>query len=85
MRKLSFILALAILLAAGVLGLMSTPSGAQGIVTTYTYPAPPLDPLEHPWVGPNTPWVYYHGDWFLKWGTLLLFRPHPRLGSIFRL
>jgi hypothetical protein len=24
----------------------------------------PQDPYASPWVGPNTPWVFYQGDWF---------------------
>jgi hypothetical protein len=62
MRKLSFILVLAILLAGGAVTAMSAPSYAQG----YNYPPPPPDPYATPWVGPNTPWVYYNGDWFLN-------------------
>jgi hypothetical protein len=79
MKKLGLILALAILLAGGMLGVMSISSGAQErVVTTYQYPPPPLNPLEHPWVGPKSPWVYYHGDWFLK-GELYYYYG-PKLG-----
>jgi len=62
MKKLSCILALAILLAGGALGAISAPAYAQ----VYTYPAPPPNPYATPWVGPNTPWVNYNGDWFLN-------------------
>jgi hypothetical protein len=62
MKKLSLVLALAILLAGGAVIAMSAPSHAQG----YYYPPPPQNPYATPWVGPNTPWVYYNGDWFLN-------------------
>jgi hypothetical protein len=68
MKKLTFILVLAILLGGGALGAMSTPSQAQG----YAYPPPPQNPYANPWVGPNTPWVHYNGDWFLN-GILYYF------------
>jgi hypothetical protein len=40
----------------------SAPANAQ----VFNYPAPPANPYANPWVGPNTPWVYYNGDWFLN-------------------
>ena len=58
----------AILLAGGAVAVMSTPSYAQD----YEYPPPPPDPYASPWVGPDTPWVYYNGDWFLN-GILYYF------------
>jgi hypothetical protein len=30
------------------------------------YAPPPQNIYATPWVGPNTPWVYYRGDWFLN-------------------
>ena len=30
------------------------------------YPPPPQNPYANPWVGANTPWTYYQGDWFLN-------------------
>ena len=68
MKKLIFILVLAILLGGGAVTAMSAPSYAQG----YNYPPPPQDIYATPWVGPNTPWVYYNGDWFLN-GILYYF------------
>jgi hypothetical protein len=65
MRKLTQAVALAILLAGGA---VSAPANAQGYAS-YNYPPPPPNPYAIPWVGPNTPWVYYNGDWFLN-GTL---------------
>src|SRR5665648_1088220 len=62
MKRLSFIFALVILLAGGAIGAMSAPSYAQG----YNYPPPPQNPNAAPWVGSNTPWTFYQGDWFLK-------------------
>ena len=68
MKKIAFILMIAISLAGGAVAAMSSPSYAQA----YEYPAPPPDPYESPWVGPDTPWVYYNGDWFLN-GILYYF------------
>jgi len=68
MKKLSFVLVLAILLAGGTVAAMSAPSYAQ----VYEYPPPLADPYAQPWVGSNTPWVYYNGDWFLN-GILYYF------------
>jgi len=62
MKKLTFILVLAVLLGGSALAAMSTPSYAQA----YQYPSRPGDPYARPWVGPDTPWVYYNGDWFLN-------------------
>ncbi len=60
MKKLGIIFALTILLAGGAIGTMSTFSHAQ------VYAPPPPRPLLTPWVGNNTPWVFYKGDWFLN-------------------
>ena len=65
MKRLSVIFALVILLAGGAIGAMSAPSHAQGD-GGYNYPPPPQNPDATPWVGSNTPWTYYQGDWFLK-------------------
>jgi len=64
MKRLSVIFALAILLAGGAIGVMSAPSYAQ--MYGYNYPPPPQNPYATPWVGSNTPWVFYQGDWFLN-------------------
>src|SRR5512140_3426486 len=32
----------------------------------YNYPPPPQNIYATPWVGANTPWVFYQGDWFLN-------------------
>ena len=74
MKKVAFILMLAILLAGGAVTAMSAPSYAQG----YNYPPPPQDIYATPWVGPNTPWVYYNGDWFLN--CILYYFFGPRYG-----
>jgi hypothetical protein len=37
----------------------------QGYGGNY-YAPPPQNPYATPWVGPNTPWVFYQGDWFLN-------------------
>ncbi|MGA2227617.1 MAG: hypothetical protein ABSH41_24545 [Syntrophobacteraceae bacterium] len=68
MKRISFILMTAILLAGGAVAVMSAPSYAQ----VYEYPPPPSDPSASPWVGPDTPWVYYNGDWFMN-GILYYF------------
>jgi len=72
MKNLSFVLVIAILLAGGAIGTMSTFSQAQ----VYA-PAPP-GPALTPWVGTNTPWTFYKGDWFLN-GILYLFFG-PKIG-----
>jgi hypothetical protein len=61
MKKASILLALTILLIGGLILSASSPALAQ--------PGP-----HHggPWTGPNTPWSYYHGDWF-KNGVLHYF------------
>jgi hypothetical protein len=60
MKKMIIFLLLAILLGGAALGAMPASCQAQ------VYPAPPVRPVAvaTPWVGPNTPWVYYKGDWF---------------------
>ena len=68
MKKIVFILMTAILLAGGAVAVMSAPSYAQDD----EYPPSPSDPYAAPWVGPDTPWVYYNGDWFLN-GVLYYF------------
>jgi hypothetical protein len=68
MKKLTFILVLAVILSGGALGARSTPAYARA----YEYPPPPPTPYAYPWVGSNTPWVYYNGDWFLN-GILYYF------------
>ncbi len=60
MKRLIFLLVLAILVAGGAVAATSGPSQAQIIELTI---APP-DPCAEPWVGPDTSWVYYNGDWF---------------------
>ncbi len=32
----------------------------------YYYEPPPQNLYATPWVGPNTPWLFYQGDWFLN-------------------
>jgi hypothetical protein len=66
MKKLCLMLALAILLAGGAIGATSTSADAQ------VYPPPPQNLYATPWVGANTPWVFYNGDWFLN-GILYYF------------
>jgi hypothetical protein len=65
MKKTGLIFILAILLAGGAIGAMSAPSYAQGYAG-YNYPPPPQNIYATPWVGSNTPWVFFQGDWFLK-------------------
>jgi hypothetical protein len=68
MKKFSCLLVLSILLAGGVAGVMTAPAYAQ----VFAPPPPPPHPILAPWVGPNTPWVHYNGDWFLN-GVLYYF------------
>lgn len=62
MKKIAYIFMIAILLAGGAVAAVPAPSFAQD----YEYPPRPADLTESPWVGPDTPWVYYNGDWFLN-------------------
>ena len=59
MKKVGISLILALVLAGGLTG--TVPSQAEGS-------APPPRPVAvaTPWVGANTPWVFYQGDWFLN-------------------
>lgn len=68
MKKLPLVLLIAIVLVGGAVVATSTPSSAQ----FYEYQAPPPNPYTQPWVGSNTPWVYFNGDWFLN-GILYYF------------
>jgi len=70
MKKLIILLILAISLGAGTMGAMPGLSQAQ------VYPPPPPHAVAAPWVGANTPWVYYHGDWFLNGILYYFFGPH---------
>ena len=72
MKNLSFVLVIAILLAGGAIGAMSAFSQAQ------VYAPPPPRPVLTPWVGTNTPWVFYKGDWFLN--GILYFFFGPKIG-----
>ncbi len=71
MKKFSLILIIAMLLVGGAVGALSTSAQAQ-FAPGYSYPPPPPNPYVNPWVGTNTPWVYYNGDWFLN-GILYYF------------
>jgi len=71
MKRLTLVVILAALLAGPVTARNPAPAGAQA-VPVYTYPAPPANIYAVPWVGPNTPWVFYNGDWFLN-GLLYYF------------
>ncbi len=62
MKKLSVVLALALLLAGGI---VTTAAYAQAY-PGYNYPPPPPNPYASPWVGPGTPWVFYGGNWFMN-------------------
>ena len=71
MKRLSLFFALAILLAGCVGPQMGGPSYDQGYggyqgQGGYNYQPPPQNPYATPWVGANTPWTYYQGDWFLN-------------------
>jgi len=73
MKRPILFLMLVILLAGGAIGAMSTFSQAQ------VYAPPPPRPVAvTPWVGNNTPWTFYKGDWFMN-GILYYFFG-PRYG-----
>jgi hypothetical protein len=71
MKRIIYVLALAILLAGGAAAPVSAPAHAQ----VYHYAPPPADIYAYPWVGPNTPWIYYNGDWFLNGVLYYYFGP----------
>jgi hypothetical protein len=79
MKKFGLVLALAILLAGGALTAMSAPAYAQ----PYEYPPPPADRYATPWVGPDTPWVFYNGDWFLNGVLYYFFGPQYGWGPYY--
>ena len=66
MKKLSILLILAIFLGVGMIGAMPGVSQAQVVSA--------------PYVGPNTPWVYYNGDWFLNGILYYFFGPRYESG-----
>jgi hypothetical protein len=66
MQKLIALFMLTVLLAGGALSALPAPVSAQ-------VPPPVVRPVTvTPWVGANTPWVFYNGDWFLN-GILYYF------------
>jgi hypothetical protein len=75
MKKSGLIFILALVLAAGAIGARSAPSYAQ-VYAGYNYPPPPQNIYATPWVGSNTPWTFYQGDWFLKGVLYNFFGPH---------
>ena len=80
MKNLTFILVIAIVLTGGAVAVMSAPAHAQ---YGYNYPPPPGNPYAQPWVGPNTPWVYYNGDWFLNGLLYYFFGPQYGWGPYY--
>ncbi|MFZ0052946.1 MAG: hypothetical protein WAK96_14310, partial [Desulfobaccales bacterium] len=73
MKRPILFLMLVILLVGGAIGAMSTFSQAQ----VYA-PPPPRAVAVTPYVGTNTPWTFYKGDWFLN--GLLYYFFGPRIG-----
>ncbi|MGC8490581.1 MAG: hypothetical protein ACP5SH_02475, partial [Syntrophobacteraceae bacterium] len=73
MKKFAFALVAVVVLAGGMITAASSPSFAQDY--GYDYPPPPADIYAQPWVGPDTPWVYYNGDWFLDGVLYYYFGP----------
>jgi hypothetical protein len=79
MKKFPYILMIAIMLAAGALVALPATSQAQ----FYEYAAPPPNPYAQPWVGPDTPWTYYNGDWFLNGILYYFFGPQYGWGPYY--
>ncbi|MGP7987190.1 MAG: hypothetical protein ACLPPL_07075 [Desulfobaccales bacterium] len=71
MKRSIIFLLLAVVLAGGAIGVTSGPCSAQGY-----YPVQPV--AMTPYVGNNTPWTFYKGDWFLN-GVLNYFFG-PKIG-----
>lgn len=65
MKRVSKLLILAMIVTGGILGAVPILSQAQVFAPAPPPPAPrPV--VVTPWVGTNTPWVFYQGDWFLN-------------------
>jgi hypothetical protein len=60
MKKVGIILALVLVLAGAAMGVMSPAVQAQ------VYAPGPPQAVMVPYVGANTPWVFFRGDWFLN-------------------
>ncbi len=75
MTRLSVVLVIALVLTGSAAFTLSTSAWAQPV---YSYPAPPRNIYANPWVGPNTPWVYYNGDWFQN--GMLYYNFGPKYG-----
>lgn len=70
MKKILILMMATMVAAGGVLGTVPAPCQAQVYVPA---PAPvPRPVVVTPWVGANTPWVFYQGDWFMN-GVLYYF------------
>ena len=74
MKRLSLFFALAILVAGCMGPQPGTPygqgyggnQGYGGYQGQGGYPPAPQNPYATPWVGANTPWTFFQGDWFLN-------------------
>jgi len=72
MKKVSIMLALAVVLSGAAMGLMTPAVQAQ------VYAPGPPQAVMVPYVGTNTPWTFFKGDWFLN-GVLYNFFG-PKIG-----
>ena len=64
--SLASVLLVSVLAVVGCVGpYQGTAPYNQGYGGDY-YAPPPQNPYATPWVGANTPWVFYQGDWFLN-------------------
>jgi hypothetical protein len=68
-KKLSMLVVMALLLAGCATAPMYYDQG---------YGPPPQNLYAAPWVGANTPWVFYNGDWFMN--GMLFYNFGPRYG-----
>jgi hypothetical protein len=76
MKKVGILVALALVFAGSVLGVMALPGQAQVVYAPGPPPPPPpMRTAVAPWVGANTPWTFYNGDWFYNGMLYYFFGP----------
>ena len=78
MKKIAFALVAVVLLAGGMVRLWRL----RLLMPRVTRSAPAGGYLCAALGGPDTPWVYYNGDWFIERRPVLLLRTRIRMGAL---